>query len=135
MTIRELATELIEHADTTPDIIDTARAAEIIGWLDPDAGLPDDLAPETFADVWNSIIRDSMRRISIDNGAHWMDPDDVIALLENPDKARWCGTWESITAMMDDDTRERVADELAPCSNAAFLRRYLELAPCDLIIG
>lgn len=31
--------------------------------------------------------------------------------------------------MMDDDIRERVAFELAPCTNEEFLKRYLELAP------
>lgn len=37
--------------------------------------------------------------------------------------------WESIVSYMDTDTRERVHFELAPCTNAEFLRRYLELAP------
>ena len=57
MTIRELATQLIDHADTVPGTIDLARAAEIISWLDPAAGLPDDLTPEAFMDAWNDIIR------------------------------------------------------------------------------
>jgi hypothetical protein len=37
--------------------------------------------------------------------------------------------WEAIVNMMDDETRERVAFELAPCTNEEFLKRYLELAP------
>lgn len=37
--------------------------------------------------------------------------------------------WEAIVNMMDDVTRERVAFELAPCTNEEFLNRYLELAP------
>lgn len=37
--------------------------------------------------------------------------------------------WEAIVNMMDDDIRERVADELAPCTNEEFLKRYLELDP------
>ena len=59
MTIRELALNLIEHADETPSEIDLARATEIIGWLDPNSGLPEDLTPEAFLDAWNDIIRES----------------------------------------------------------------------------
>lgn len=59
MTIRELALNLIEHADETPSEIDLDRAAEIIGWLDPDSGLPEDLTPSAFMDAWNDIIRES----------------------------------------------------------------------------
>lgn len=37
--------------------------------------------------------------------------------------------WEAIEMMMDDAIRERVAFELAPCTEEAFLERYLELDP------
>ena len=59
MTIRDLATNLIEHADDTRDIveIDLARAAEIVSWLDPDSDLPEDLTPEFFMETWNDLIR------------------------------------------------------------------------------
>lgn len=36
---------------------------------------------------------------------------------------------DAIAALMDDETREKVHYELAPCSNAAFLKRYCELEP------
>lgn len=45
-------------------------------------------------------------------------------MIKNLDKY-----WEAIVNMMDDDIRERVADELAPCTNEEFLKRYLELDP------
>jgi hypothetical protein len=45
-------------------------------------------------------------------------------MIKNLDKY-----WEAIVNMMDDDIRERVAFELAPCTNEEFLNRYLELAP------
>lgn len=35
--------------------------------------------------------------------------------------------WEAIVNMMDDDIRERVAYELAPCTKEEFLKRYMEL--------
>ena len=53
MSIYELALNLIEHADETPEEIDLNRAAEIIGWLDPDSDLPEDLTPEAFMANWS----------------------------------------------------------------------------------
>lgn len=58
MTIRELATNLIEHADEAPSVIDLDRAAQIIGWMDPAFGLPDDLTPEAFMAAWNEIVQE-----------------------------------------------------------------------------
>ena len=57
MTIRELALNLIEHADDTPEVIDLARSAELISWLDHDSDLPEGLTPESFMSAWNDIIR------------------------------------------------------------------------------
>ena len=45
-------------------------------------------------------------------------------MIKNLDKY-----WESIVNMMDDNIRERVAFELAPCTNEKFLNRYLEIDP------
>lgn len=57
MTIRELAQNLIEHAEECPvEKIDIARAAEIIGWLDKDSDLPEDLTPEAFMAAFNDIL-------------------------------------------------------------------------------
>lgn len=41
-------------------------------------------------------------------------------LIENFD-------WDAIVNLMDDELREQVHAELAPCSNEEFLTRYLEL--------
>lgn len=57
MTIKELAQNWIENADTTPGEITTETAAEYIGWMDKDSDLPEDLTPEAFADAWNEIVR------------------------------------------------------------------------------
>lgn len=35
--------------------------------------------------------------------------------------------WPDIVSYMDDDIRESIHAELAPCTEEAFLRRYLEL--------
>ena len=45
-------------------------------------------------------------------------------MIKNLDKY-----WEAIVNMMDADIREHVAFELAPCTEEAFLKRYLELDP------
>jgi hypothetical protein len=38
-------------------------------------------------------------------------------------------TMNIIASYMDDDKREEVHAELAPCTNEEFLKRYLELDP------
>ena len=66
-----------------------------------------------------------MKQISIDNGAHYIDPADALEEISLDVMAQY----------MDDDTREAVHDEIAPCTDLEFLTRYLEIAPDDLIIG
>ena len=66
-----------------------------------------------------------MKNISIDNGMTFVEPAEAIEQCD----------WDVIVMMMDDDTRENVSYELAPCTNLEFLVRYLELAPFDLIAG
>jgi len=56
MTIRELAQNWIENADTTPEAITVEQAAQYISWMDPDDDLPEGLTPEAFAESWNDII-------------------------------------------------------------------------------
>lgn len=69
-------------------------------------------------------------KISIDNGLTFIGAEE---LDEHTDEIG--ARWDAIAEAMDDETRERVHAELAPCSEIDFLRRYLELAPCDLVIG
>lgn len=66
-----------------------------------------------------------MKKISITNGHSFTDVDHALAELE----------WDAIVYFMDDETREKVHSELAPCTTREFLIRYLELAEEDLIIG
>lgn len=69
------------------------------------------------------------KKISLDNGIHFTDAHDAIQEILDRN------LWDAVVNMMDDDTREAVAAELAPCTEEAFLARYLELAPDHLIIG
>ena len=66
-----------------------------------------------------------MKLISIDNGITHTTPDEAIKAVG----------MDTIVNYMDDDTREAVHNELAPCSEIEFLSRYLDLAKDDLIIG
>lgn len=77
-------------------------------------------------------------RISLDNGATFVSAAEAIQELH-----RWSDEsgipfqklWQNVADFMDDDTRETVHAELAPCTEEEFLARYLELAPDDLIFG
>lgn len=37
--------------------------------------------------------------------------------------------WDAIVNLMDDDIKEKVHFEMAPCTEEAFLQRYLQLDP------
>lgn len=65
------------------------------------------------------------KAISIDNGNTFVTPEEAIEGMR----------WEVIAHYMEDDAREQVHSELAPCTNLEFLTRYLEVAEGDLIIG
>lgn len=68
-----------------------------------------------------------MAEISINNGLTFCSASEVIAeIMVN-------GLWDNVVERMDDELRERVHDELAPCSELEFLARYLELAENDFI--
>lgn len=70
-----------------------------------------------------------MVMISIDNGREFMSANEAMPMITER------GLWEAVVSMMDDDIRERVHAELAPCSEEDFLTRYLDLATEDLVIG
>lgn len=69
------------------------------------------------------------KEISLNNGSSYMSAEDAMPAIDDRD------LWETVVGCMDNETRERVHAELAPCTNLAFQRRYLELAPEDLILG
>ena len=78
------------------------------------------------------------KEISLDNGMHYMDASEAVAELRNRSEeydVPFSKLWQSVADLMDDDTREEVHAELAPCTEEEFLARYLEIAPNDLIIG
>lgn len=70
-------------------------------------------------------------RLSIDNGCTFMQ------VYELPDgDFPKCGvSWETVVTMMNDDLREEVHRNIAPCTEMEFLKEYLKRAKEDLIIG
>ena len=104
MTIRELAAYMIEHSDTMPvPEIDLETAEKYISWFDPDTDLPEDLNPNDFMVEWNSIVHE------------WNEANGSVP------------NWESIVNLMDDELRERVHSDISPCTEAEFLKSYMEL--------
>ena len=70
-----------------------------------------------------------MKKISLDNGVTFMDATEAMREINENN------LWDVVVNLMDDDTRERVAYEFGPDTNAEFLAKYLEIAEEDLIIG
>ena len=66
-----------------------------------------------------------MKQISINNGATYTTAAEALEEI----------SLDTMAEYMDDDAREAVHNELAPCSDSEFLERYLEIAPDDLIVG
>ena len=68
------------------------------------------------------------KEISLNNGTTFYFADELSDDIINKN-------WQLLTVAMDDDVREKVHLELAPCTNREFLNRYMEIATEDLIIG
>ena len=88
------------------------------------------------SDAIKSMLSDTVKEgktmmINLNNGTdgHWCTADEAWPEIEENN------LWDAIVNVMDYDTREQVSAELAPCTELEFLRRYLELAPCNLILG
>lgn len=66
-----------------------------------------------------------MKKISINNGASYTTIEDAIATVG----------MDTIAMIMDDEIREQVANNIAPCTDEEFVAEYLSRANEDLIIG
>lgn len=64
------------------------------------------------------------------NNRWWFGENDYKTVwrldFDAPENER---TWEAIVSYMDDDIREALHAELAPCTNTEFLDKYLEEDP------
>lgn len=100
---------------------------------------------ERLADEWEKPVAELKKQLipnetyfSLDNGRTYLNADEGIeAIQERAEESElpFSRIWEIVASFMDDDIREQVHAELAPCTERDFLARYLELSPHDLIIN
>lgn len=68
-------------------------------------------------------------QISLNNGYTYMDAREAMPeIMER-------NLWEAVVNVMDNDVREAVADDMAPCSKEEFLVEYLKRADTNLVLG
>lgn len=67
--------------------------------------------------------------ISLDNGRTWMTAAEAMEEINERN------LWDMIVEMMDDEIREAVHDDLAPCTDEEFLSEYLRRADEGMMIG
>lgn len=73
-------------------------------------------------DTWENAIMGI--KFEVSHGLEWVDEEDEEdEEVEEDDNA----DWETLVHYMDNEIREKVHGELAPCSNEEFLARYKEL--------
>ena len=70
-----------------------------------------------------------MKKISLNNGATYLTAVEAMIVIAE------CNLWDVVVAMMDDDVREHVHAEFAPCTEEEFLIAYLAAATDDLVIS
>lgn len=145
MTAYEIAENLWENADNG-DPITLKQAAEILDNIRDWPNLPEGLTAEDLKDAYNGYIDDCRhtqcdsndKHISINNGNTYYGPDETacaIADLADKISGDLDSAWTVIENAMDDETREKISDEHAPCNYDEFLAHYLKAAPEDLVIG
>lgn len=66
--------------------------------------------------------------ISLDNGHTWITAEEAMPEITERN------LWDTVVNLMDDDIREDVNFDLAPCSDLDFLREYLSRAEEGLVI-
>ena len=70
-----------------------------------------------------------MTQISLDNGHTYLDAQEAAPIIDS------MRLWDAVWEIMDDDLREKIHMEHAPCSNEEFLVAYLAESEENLIIG
>ena len=119
-----LNVEIMDRIATTPDCSpEEAYGIAAAVWEDYCNG---DLLDVPAAEEEESTMPASL---SLDNGRHYITIDE---LEENREEI--INRWNAIADLMDDDIREAVHCDLAPCDELAFLAEYLKRASEDLLI-
>lgn len=119
---REIAAYLNEYiADQLAELDDDTPDYEIDALMDR---IWEDYCGGNLTGCPADVLEPTMRSISIDNGHSTTTPEEALKVFD----------LETLAHYMDDDAREQVAREFVD-SDLEFLTRYLEIAPCDLVIG
>lgn len=76
-----------------------------------------------------------MKSINFSNGSqsYWFSAEEADSAIKFADENGV--TPEAIACAMDDELREAIAADFAPCTDAEFLAAYLRLASEDIVIG
>ncbi len=68
---------------------------------------------------------------SVDSYENWeceidrIEMKSLVPVIPGDDQSHWIeGYMEAAISLMDDEIRERLHNEMAPCSNEVFFRRY-----------
>jgi hypothetical protein len=72
-----------------------------------------------------------MKEISLDNGTNYKRFEDLTV----EDKAVIKEYWDALMFVAFEEIVEEVHNELSPCDELSFLKRYLELSPEDLVLN
>lgn len=91
---------------------------------------------ETFEAVVDKALEIALKDskpvyLSVDNGTTYIAADEDAELQAAIDKVGW----DEIVSFMDADARDKANYDVAPCTELEYLKHYLEIAPCDLVIG
>lgn len=117
---------------------DPGRALDLAAypyWLTTDSGTtPIGITGADDTDLLDAI--EGSAPATLDNGNAYvsLDNGNTLATVDDLTDEQIDGAWDALVMMMDDDVREAVHAELAPCSKRDFLARYMQLATDDLII-
>ena len=65
----------------------------------------------------------------------YMDVDVAELVVQHMDSKLAGYSWQQIVREMDDELREEIHTELAPCTDMEFLVAYLRRAADDIVIG
>lgn len=128
MTVFALAQHLAENDRIGVGTLTVDQAADVLEWMrsdDENGSIPDEITAADLVTAWNEIKDIGPRNISIDNGATYCTPEEAINSM----------AWNVIVTAMDYATCMAVHNEMAPCTDVEFLKRYLAIAPDDLIVG
>lgn len=95
----------------------SAAAERVVAWLDAET-----------AKQGMEALEDADTRAALCGRFGWQDDEGQQYIGEAYDyyASLRDATWESVVSLMDDDLREAVHCDLAPCSRDAFLAEYCE---------